>query len=66
LNGVRNDLLALQEAYASVQVGGSAGEVAEENGVTVIGGGVPSASLSDEAFNAIREKAREIRNKYIN
>ncbi len=66
LNGVRNDLLALQESYASVQVGGGAGEVSQENGVTVIGGGAPSASLSDEAFGAIREKAREIRNKYIN
>ncbi len=65
VNDVRTDLKELEAIYADVGIGGG-GEVAQENGVTVVGGGAQPAQLSDEKLNAIRDKAASIRNKYIN
>ncbi len=67
LLGVRSDLQQLQDLYAGVgSSGGGNTTVTQENGVTVIGGDAPVATLSDAQLNDIRDKAASIRNNYIN
>lgn len=66
LTGVKQDLAKLQELYAMVDLGKSTAEVSQDKGVTVVGGGGPAASLSDEQFTAIHDLTARIRNSYIN
>ena len=66
LNGVKEDLHALQALFAEVQVASGDATMTEENGVAVIGGTSPSATLTDAQLASIREKAATIRNSYIN
>lgn len=66
LNGVKEDLHALQALYVEVQVASGDATMTEENGVAVIGGTSPSATLTDAQLASIREKAATIRNSYIN
>jgi hypothetical protein len=65
LRPVHADLKALEQLFAPVQLG--AGDaVSQQNGVTVVGGGGSPAQLTTEQLAAIRTKAAEIRNNYIN
>ncbi|MEZ4757420.1 MAG: hypothetical protein R2817_11390 [Flavobacteriales bacterium] len=66
LDAVRKDLEAIRTLYANVQVGGGSTTVSEENGVALIGGDSPRATLTDDQLKAIREKVAEVRNAYIN
>jgi len=66
LNGVREDMKALQVLFADVNMGGGDNTVSDENGVAVIGGSAPAATLTDAQLGAIRDKAAAIRNTYIN
>ena len=66
LDGPRADLQALQALFADVDQGTAGAEVKEENGITVIGGGGTPPAITDEQLTAIRDKAAEIRNAYIN
>jgi len=67
LTAVKADLVALQGLYADVALPSAAAEVsAGENGVVVVSGGAPAATLSDDQLKAIREKTATIRNSYIN
>lgn len=66
LDAVRNDLIAVQELYKDVVVEVGSSSVTEENGVTVLGGDTPGATLTDAQLSAIRDKVAEIRNAYIN
>lgn len=66
LAGVLADLHALEGLFASTAQGTSGSGTSEEGGVTVIGGGGTTASLTDAELAAIREKAAAIRNTYIN
>jgi hypothetical protein len=67
LDGVKADLAALQGLFKEIRTpepGASA--TADANGVTVIGGNEPPATLTDAQLTAIRDKAASIRNSYIN
>ncbi len=66
LDGVRKDLAAIQALYENVKAGGASTSVTEENGVALIGGDAPAATLTDEQLKAIRDKVAEVRNAYIN
>jgi hypothetical protein len=66
LDGVKEDLKGLQALFAGVQQGAPGSNTSEEDGVTVIGGGGTSASLTDAQLSAIRDKTAAIRNSYIN
>ena len=66
ITGVRADLTALQALFAEVAHGSVGTTTSEENGVTVIGGGGTTATLTDAQLGAIRDKAATIRNTYIN
>lgn len=64
--GAVGDLKAINELFAGISSGGAATEVKQEGGMTVIGGGGPVASLTDEQLTAIRDKAATVRNNWIN
>lgn len=67
LGAVLADLKALHALYEAVPFGANAtGEVKQEEGVAVIGGGGPPATLTDEQLIAIRDKAAAVRANYIN
>ncbi len=66
LDAVREDLKSLESLYAGVDLATGGSSVTEENGVTVIGGDAPMATLTDEQLTSISEKAAAIRNNYIN
>ncbi|HMC97965.1 MAG TPA: hypothetical protein VKG92_09935 [Flavobacteriales bacterium] len=66
LDGVKQDLAALQTLFAEVGMSGGETTVTEENGVAVIGGSAAPATLTDAQLAAIRDKAAAIRNTYIN
>ncbi|HNU57577.1 MAG TPA: hypothetical protein PKN30_13385 [Flavobacteriales bacterium] len=66
LDGVKGDLAALQELFKGIKTPEPGATTTEENGVTVIGGNEPPATLTDEQLTAIRDKAASIRNSYIN
>lgn len=65
LNATKQDLRTLAEAFATVEVGAGGGDVSQQDGVTVIGGG-SAATISDEQLAAIRDQVTAIRNAYIN
>ncbi len=64
---VKADLEALNKLFTDVTVE-SSGEstITQEEGMTVVGGAVAMASLSDAQLVAIRDKAAQVRNTYIN
>jgi hypothetical protein len=64
---VKADLEALNALFADVAVA-SSGEstITHEDGLTVVGGNVAMASLTDAQLVAIRDKAAQVRNTYIN
>ena len=64
--GAIGDLKAINELFAGISSGGAATEVKQEGGMTVIGGGGPVASLTDDQLTAIRDKAATVRNNWIN
>lgn len=65
--GVKTDLEALNALFAEVTVSaGDAGSITQEDGVTVVGGEAANASLTDAQLVAIRDKAAQVRNTYIN
>ena len=66
LDGVKGDLAALQELFKEIKTPEPGATTTEENGVTVIGGNEPPATLTDAHLTAIRDKAASIRNSYIN
>lgn len=67
LIAARNDLAAIKTLFDAVGQGANATtEAKTEGGVTVIGGGGPPATLTDEQLKAITEKAAAIRNTWIN
>lgn len=66
LNAVKADMNALQALFAEINTGAGETTVTEENGVTVIGGAAPAATLTDAQLTALRDKAAAIRNTYIN
>ena len=66
LDGVKGDLAALQELFKEIKTPEPGATTTEENGVTVIGGNEPPATLTDAQLTAIRDKAASIRNSYIN
>lgn len=63
---VLKDLERLREAYAEVETPTGKSTVTEENGVAVIGGTAPTASLTDAQLQAITENVATIRASYIN
>jgi hypothetical protein len=67
LAGILGDLKGLNALYTEVNTGGApTGEVKQEGGVAVIGGGGPPAALTDAQLTAIRDKAAAVRANYIN
>lgn len=64
--GVLKDLETLKVAFADVGSPSGNSTVTQENGVTVIGGTAPVASLSDAQLAAITETVSIIRANYIN
>ena len=64
--GAVSDLKAINDLFAGIAGGAAAAEVKQDGGVTVIGGGGPVASLTDEQLNTIRDKAASVRNNWIN
>jgi hypothetical protein len=62
---VRTDLDAISKLFASTPAP-AASTMSQENGVTVIGGGSPAPTISDEQLKLITAKASELRNGYIN
>jgi len=66
IGNVKADLEALAALFADVNVGGGGATLTQENGVAVIGGDAPTATLSDAQLAAIRAKAEAIRTNYIN
>lgn len=66
LSAVKADLAALNTLFEKVATPAPGSSMTNENGVAVIGGNEPAASLTDEQLTAIREKAASIRNSYIN
>ncbi len=65
LKTTRADLISLLDLFANVQPG-SSGNMTQENGVTVIGGGGTAATMTREQFAPIAARTAEIRNKIIN
>lgn len=66
LTGVKADMEALKALFDKVATPEPGSTVTQENGVTVIGGNSPAATLTDDQLTAIRDKAASIRNSYIN
>ena len=67
LTGALGDLKAINELFAGVAEGGGAPtEVKKDGGTTVISGGGPAATLTDDQLTAIRDKAASVRNTWIN
>lgn len=66
ISNVKSELEELAALYADVNVAGGGAVLTEENGVAVIGGESPAASLTDDQLKAIRAKAEAIRSNYIN
>lgn len=66
LDGVRADMRSLENLFAAVEIPAGGSSVTQENGVTVIGGGAPTAGLTQEQLTAIRDRAAAIRTNYIN
>ncbi len=62
---MRNDLRALSNLFAAIEVGTDADPATEQDGVVVIGG-PSSASLTDEQLSTLRQRTLEIRNQLIN
>ncbi|HEY0978266.1 MAG TPA: hypothetical protein VGE21_12415 [Flavobacteriales bacterium] len=60
------DLRALDALFGEVIVPGGGSTITEENGVAVIGGTAPTASLTDPQLKALSEKAAAIRASYVN
>ena len=65
VTGVRADLEAISALY-SANPAAVASTVKQENGVTVIGGGSPPATVTDEQLKLITAKTNDVRNGYIN
>ena len=63
--GVLADLNAINALFAGIGGAPQASTVKEENGTTVIGGGAPAVSLTDEQLKALTEKTASVRNAYI-
>lgn len=63
---VLKDLEGLQAIYAGVETPSGTSNMSEENGVAIIGGTAPTASLTDEQLKAITENVATIRASYIN
>jgi len=66
LTAVKEDLKALQTLFAEVAMPSSDVKVTQENGVAVVGGTAPRATLTDAQLAALRDKTAAIRNTYIN
>jgi hypothetical protein len=66
VNSVQADLDKLSVLFKDVTVPGGGSTVSQENGVAVIGGTAPLASLTDEQLRAINDAVTAIRNAYIN
>lgn len=66
LVAVKADLDALKALFAEVATAAPGATVTQENGVSVVGGNGPSATLTDAQLTAIRDKAAAIRATYIN
>jgi hypothetical protein len=65
VTGVRTDLEAIAKLY-SAAAPAAASTVSQANGVTTIGGGAPSLSVSDEQLKLLTAKTSELRTSYIN
>lgn len=63
---VRTDLQGLDSLFADVVIPSGNSTVTQENGVTVIGGTAPTASLTDSQLQAITHRTAAIRNGYLN
>jgi hypothetical protein len=66
LDAARADVEKLTAVFADVELPMGDGGTTEENGVTVVGGTAPAATLTDAQLAAIRETVTAIRNNYIN
>jgi hypothetical protein len=62
---VKADLDALAQLFAA-EGASSASTVTHDNGVAVIGGGSPPATVNDEQLKALTAKTTTVRNGYIN
>jgi len=65
VSGVRLDLEAIAKLFAAAPAA-AASTVSTDNGVTVIGGGAPAPTVSDDQLKALTGKTNDIRNGYIN
>ena len=63
---VQTDLEKLTDLFKDVVTPTGAATVTQENGVAVIGGGAPTAALTDAQMKSIHEAVTAIRNAYIN
>lgn len=66
ISEVYNDLNGLKAEFAEVSVPSGESTMEEEDGIPVIGGTAPPASLTDQQFGAITSTVAGIRAKYIN
>lgn len=66
LDGVKADMEALGTLFEQVALPEAGATVTASEGATVVTGGAPAATLTDEQLAAIRDKAAAIRNSYIN
>lgn len=66
LKGVREDLKALSALFAEVAPPAAVTTTTQADGTLLVGGDGPAGTLTDAQLAAIREKAAEVRNAYIN
>lgn len=66
LSPIKEDLARVQEHFEGMDLGASSGEITEQEGVTVIGGGSTKAKITDEQLSGLSATISEIRNRYIN
>lgn len=65
VTAVRTDLETIAKLYADAPAA-AASTVSNEGGLTVIGGGAPAPTVTDEQLKTITAKTADIRNGYIN
>lgn len=63
--GVLADLKGISTVFEHVTVPAGGSTVTQENGITVIGGTAPTASLTDDQLKALGEKTALVRASYI-
>lgn len=66
LDAARADVEKLTAVFADVEVPMGDGTTTQENGITIVGGSAPAATLTDAQLATIRETVTAIRNNYIN